>query len=57
MITFWFENGATATLRNSGTEPKLKYYVETMDEKDAKKAKELLKDMSSTLLKEFMEME
>jgi phosphomannomutase len=28
MITFFFENGAIATLRGSGTEPKLKYYVE-----------------------------
>jgi len=28
MITFTFENGAVATLRGSGTEPKLKYYVE-----------------------------
>jgi len=28
MITFYFENGCVATLRGSGTEPKLKYYVE-----------------------------
>ena len=28
MITFWFESGATATIRGSGTEPKLKRYVE-----------------------------
>nr|AOE43343.1 phosphoglucomutase [Cavenderia deminutiva] len=28
MITFFFKNGAIATLRGSGTEPKLKYYVE-----------------------------
>jgi phosphomannomutase len=28
MITFYFENGCIATLRGSGTEPKLKYYVE-----------------------------
>ncbi|EFA79896.1 phosphoglucomutase [Heterostelium album PN500] len=28
MITFYFENGGIATLRGSGTEPKLKYYVE-----------------------------
>lgn len=28
MITYWFENGCVATLRGSGTEPKLKYYVE-----------------------------
>ena len=28
MITFTLANGATATLRTSGTEPKVKYYVE-----------------------------
>jgi hypothetical protein len=28
MITFRFVNGTTTTLRTSGTEPKLKYYVE-----------------------------
>lgn len=28
MITFTFENGLVATLRTSGTEPKLKYYTE-----------------------------
>lgn len=28
MITFTFTNGGVATLRGSGTEPKLKYYVE-----------------------------
>jgi len=28
MITFTFENGAVCTLRGSGTEPKLKFYVE-----------------------------
>ena len=28
MITFTFDNGVTATLRTSGTEPKLKYYAE-----------------------------
>eukprot|EP01086_Lenisia_limosa_P006203 TRINITY_DN24876_c0_g1_i1.p1 TRINITY_DN24876_c0_g1~~TRINITY_DN24876_c0_g1_i1.p1 ORF type:complete len:373 (+),score=163.19 TRINITY_DN24876_c0_g1_i1:548-1666(+) len=28
MVTFTFENGTVATLRGSGTEPKLKYYVE-----------------------------
>ena len=27
MITFTFDNGVIATLRTSGTEPKLKYYV------------------------------
>lgn len=28
MITFYFENGLVATLRTSGTEPKIKYYTE-----------------------------
>ena len=28
MITFYFENGCVATLRTSGTEPKIKYYTE-----------------------------
>ncbi|KAL0487378.1 phosphoglucomutase [Acrasis kona] len=31
MITFTFEDSSTCTLRNSGTEPKLKYYVEVND--------------------------
>jgi phosphomannomutase len=30
MITFTFANGCVATLRGSGTEPKLKYYVEAI---------------------------
>nr|AOE43341.1 phosphoglucomutase [Rostrostelium ellipticum] len=37
MITFYFKNGAIATLRGSGTEPKLKYYVEMIGDKSAKK--------------------
>lgn len=28
MITFYFKNGATVTLRTSGTEPKIKWYSE-----------------------------
>ncbi|PIO54261.1 hypothetical protein TELCIR_24380, partial [Teladorsagia circumcincta] len=28
MITFNLENGSVATLRASGTEPKIKYYIE-----------------------------
>lgn len=28
MITYEFENGACLTLRTSGTEPKIKYYLE-----------------------------
>lgn len=28
MVTFNFDNGLIATLRTSGTEPKIKYYAE-----------------------------
>ncbi|MES1908418.1 MAG: hypothetical protein MHM6MM_001363 [Cercozoa sp. M6MM] len=36
MLTFYMEKeGAVATLRNSGTEPKVKYYVECSDRTDA----------------------
>lgn len=28
MITFTFSNGGVATVRTSGTEPKIKYYIE-----------------------------
>lgn len=38
MITFYFANGGTATLRGSGTEPKLKYYVELSGERAFVKA-------------------
>ena len=35
MITYLFENGACLTLRTSGTEPKIKYYLEvTHSEKE-----------------------
>lgn len=32
VITLRFENGAVCTLRSSGTEPKLKYYIEVRDD-------------------------
>ena len=32
MITFYLENGCVATLRTSGTEPKIKYYAEICSE-------------------------
>ena len=28
MLTFYFENGCTVTIRTSGTEPKIKWYSE-----------------------------
>jgi len=56
MITFWFENGATVTLRNSGTEPKLKYYVEAKHDKNPKEARAIVDSMVKCLLKDFMQM-
>jgi len=53
MITFTFENGATATMRNSGTEPKLKYYVECSAPNPAD-AQALLDDMTTELIENFM---
>lgn len=32
MITFYMENGATITIRTSGTEPKVKWYSELITE-------------------------
>ena len=64
MITFWFRNGATAAIRNSGTEAKLKFYVKTRHDEDLDKAKALLDKitaalldkMTAALLKHFMQM-
>jgi len=43
MITFFFANGATCTIRGSGTEPKLKFYIEYHDAEKAKAAEVLAK--------------
>lgn len=54
MITFTFVDGSTLTLRNSGTEPKLKWYIEvvapTKDEA-LEKQKDLFETMVRVLLK------
>lgn len=54
MITFFFENGATATLRNSGTEPKLKYYVEVCSKESPELAQELLDKMTAAIIENFI---
>lgn len=58
MITFFFENGCAATLRGSGTEPKLKYYVELNGpyEKRAQVRAEL-DDLVSHMIKQLLEPE
>src|SRR5690606_205330 len=55
MITFTFEDDSVLTLRNSGTEPKLKFYIECFDKNDVKiaesKARELLQAMTNDWVK------
>lgn len=50
MLTFTFENGCVATLRMSGTEPKLKWYAE-MSGEDPVAAKAELDDLVETGIK------
>ncbi|KAJ1983947.1 hypothetical protein H4R34_000959 [Dimargaris verticillata] len=48
MITFWFDNQCILTLRGSGTEPKLKYYLEGSG-RDRKQVTEALKRMEAQI--------
>lgn len=54
MISFYFENGASATIRCSGTEPKIKYYIELGGD-DPKQTEADLKELSDGLLEQFFE--
>jgi len=57
MITFKFENGCVATLRTSGTEPKIKYYAEHRPDPehglDTKQVKEQLNGIVESITKHF----
>ena len=53
MITFYFENGAIATLRGSGTEPKLKYYVE-LSGSDAEQVQKELNSLVNEMIQHFL---
>lgn len=55
-LTFTFENGCVANLRGSGTEPKLKYYVELHGSDKEAVTAELL-DMVKTIVLECLEPE
>lgn len=60
MITFQFDNGIVATLRTSGTEPKLKYYVEYCgdpEQKDWNSMERQLEDFVAIFIQEFLEPE
>ena len=56
MITFRFSNGCTCTMRNSGTEPKLKWYVEcSAPEKE--EAQKLTDQMTEAIIRDFIQPE
>lgn len=58
MITFWLQNGVTATLRTSGTENKIKVYAEICSEPESGVALEAeLQAVTMTLVDEFLEPE
>eukprot|EP00163_Fabomonas_tropica_P015131 TRINITY_DN275_c0_g2_i6.p2 TRINITY_DN275_c0_g2~~TRINITY_DN275_c0_g2_i6.p2 ORF type:complete len:164 (+),score=48.79 TRINITY_DN275_c0_g2_i6:165-656(+) len=57
MITLSFENGATLTLRGSGTEPKLKYYVEVMNKNSRQAAQGELAKMVQLMKDELLQPE
>nr|XP_031537204.1 glucose 1,6-bisphosphate synthase isoform X2 [Vicugna pacos] len=58
MITFTFQNGCVATLRTSGTEPKIKYYTEmcaSPEQSDTALLEEELKKLIDALIEHFLE--
>ncbi|XP_041052152.1 phosphoglucomutase-2 isoform X1 [Carcharodon carcharias] len=58
MITFTFKNGCVATMRTSGTEPKIKYYAEICappGNSDFEKLKEELNDLVNALVEHFFQ--
>ena len=52
MITFYFKNGATITLRTSGTEPKIKFYLEMVADSREKVLADVNK-MTDLLIEEW----
>ncbi|NXA38091.1 PGM2L synthase, partial [Eudromia elegans] len=58
MITFTFQNGCVATLRTSGTEPKIKYYAEMCappEQSDKTLLEEELQKLIAALIVNFLE--
>lgn len=55
MITFTFEDGSVCTLRNSGTEPKLKWYVEVCDKSSKAAAIAKVEDLTKTVIAELLQ--
>uniref|UniRef100_A0A8C4IWL6 Phosphoglucomutase 2 n=1 Tax=Dicentrarchus labrax TaxID=13489 RepID=A0A8C4IWL6_DICLA len=60
MITFTFSNGGVATMRTSGTEPKIKYYTELCaapGNSDVTQLKKELDDLVDAIVENFFEPE
>ncbi|KAM7010268.1 phosphopentomutase [Tautogolabrus adspersus] len=60
MITFSFSNGGVATMRTSGTEPKIKYYTELCaapGNSDVTQLKKELDDLVEAIIENFLEPE
>ncbi|XP_068606919.1 phosphopentomutase [Brachionichthys hirsutus] len=60
MITFSFSNGGVATMRTSGTEPKIKYYTELCaapGDSDVTQLKKELDDLVDAIVENFFEPE
>lgn len=60
MITFTLQNGIVATLRTSGTEPKIKYYTEfcaVPGQSEVSTLEEELRKVTAALVDEFLEPE
>lgn len=61
MITFYFDNDCTATLRTSGTEPKIKYYSELIAKPKQGITKDdcqsMIQDVVQTIVREFLKPE
>ncbi|XP_043928614.1 glucose 1,6-bisphosphate synthase [Protopterus annectens] len=58
MITFTFENGCVATIRSSGTEPKIKYYTEfcaSAGQSDTTYLEKELTNLVNALVENFLE--
>jgi len=56
MITYYFANGCIATIRPSGTEPKIKYYIE-MPGETAEVAKAMVDKMAAVIIDKMLEPE
>ncbi|EER07260.1 phosphoglucomutase, putative [Perkinsus marinus ATCC 50983] len=55
MITLYFDDQATVTIRGSGTEPKVKYYCEANDKENMEKAQEKLEVVVRNVIDYFLQ--